>query len=270
MNFAHDVVDRLANETRAGLLFIDEFGHRRDYSFAEICAQSQRYAAVLRAFGIRPGERVALRTSNTAKNLFALLALDRLGAVPVLCMETWSDEEVVETVASSQATTVLANRKYRAGVDALRGRLPDLRNFIVIGEEQEGWARLDALVTRAQPYAGVENVSGDRALYEAAVEARELLEIVETDRVWCTFAMGSADWIVHAVMAPWSCGAAIVVHEGAFDARERLELARELEVTVLLQTPDEYEAVASLEGIEPAQLPRLRRNLSGVRLPQIS
>jgi acetyl-CoA synthetase/medium-chain acyl-CoA synthetase len=53
----------------------------------------------------------------------------------------------------------------------------------------------------------------------------------------------------------------MVVHEGAFDAAERFELVRDLDVTVLLQTATEYAAQAALEDLERLRLPRLRRCL---------
>lgn len=271
MNFALDVVDALAEEPRVGLIFVDEFGHRRDYSFAEVRDQSQRYAAVLRAFGVTPGERVAMRASNAAKSIFTMLALDRLGAVCVPCMETWGDDQVFETLAGSGISTVIANRKYRSHIDGLRNRLPDTLRYVVVGEEQEGWARLDALTARAKPFEGIARPGMDpafiaggisysgRALYEAGREACSGLELASTDRFWCTFPMGSAAWLVHTFVAAWSCGAAMVMHEGSFDPRERLELARELDVTVLLQTAAEYEAQAALEDLDQLRLPRLRK-----------
>jgi acetyl-CoA synthetase len=273
LNFARDVVDSLADEARVGLVFVDEFGHRRDYSFAEVRDQSQRYAAVLRAFGVASGERVAMRASNTAKCIFTMLALDRLGAVCVPCMEAWSDEQVFETIVGCDASTVIANRKYRSRIDDLRERLPATLRYIVVGEEQEGWARLDALTARANPFAGVSAQDTDpafiigsisysgRALYEAGRDACARLELARTDRFWCTFAMGGTAWVVHTLAAAWSCGAAMTVHEGSFEPRERLELARELDVTVLLQTVAEYEAQAALDGLDRLRLPRLRKCL---------
>ncbi len=272
-NFAQDVIDRLASEERTGLIFIDEVGHRRDYSFAEISEQSQRYAAVLDAFGVARGERVALRASNTAKCLFTLLALDRLGTVRIPCMEAWNEEQIVQVLSDTGAETIVSNRKYRAQIDALRNRLPELRKFISVGEDAEGWTRLDVLTARTQPFAGITTQDSDpafvagsisypeSALFEAGRDARERLQLAETDRFWCTLAMGSAAWMVNALIAAWSCGAAMVIQEGAFDALERLELLRELDVTVLLQPPEEYEAQAALEGIR-LRLPRLRRCFS--------
>jgi acyl-coenzyme A synthetase/AMP-(fatty) acid ligase len=272
-NFAQDVVDRLADEDRAALIFIDDVGHRRDYSFREVSEQSQRYAAVLRAFGIEQGERVILRASNSAKFVFTMLALERLGAVRVPCIETCTADDVVDAASGSGASTILANRKYRAQIDRVRDRLSSVQRFIIVGEEHEGWARLDTLTSRAQPYAGLTTQSADSAfiaagvsyaeqsLYAAAQDALERLALVPTDRFWSTLPLGSAAWVVNTLLSAWACGAAMVLHEGPFDPVERFELLSELEVTVLLQTADEYAAQISLEDAGRLRLPRLRRCL---------
>lgn len=272
-NFAQDVVDRLAGEDRVGLIFIDDVGHRRDYTFGEVSEQSQRYAAVLRAFGVAQGDRVILRASNSAKFVFSMLALERLGAVRVPCSERCSPEELVQAVRESAASTILANRKYRSQIDDVRERLPDVERFIIVGEEYEGWARLDSLTSRAQPYAGLPTQTADSAfiaagvayaeyaLYSAAQDAPARLELSPADRFWSTLPLGNAAWIVNTLLAAWSCGATMVLHEGGFDPIERIELLRELEVTVLLQTPVEYEAEVALEGLKAVRLPRLRRCL---------
>lgn len=256
-NFARDVVDPLATEGRTGLVFVDEFGHRRDYTFEEISLQSQRYAAVLRAFGVIPGERVVLRGTNNAKFIFTVLALERLGALATPCAQTCTAVEFVRDICESNAATIVANRKYRAQIDEVRGELSGVERFIIVGEEAEGWARLDSLVDRAQPYAGLDD---ERASYQGALPAGERLSLAPTDRFWSTLPVGSAGWIANTLIGAWSCGAATVVHEGVFDPVERFELLRELEVSVLLQTAGEYEALgAVLENIGKVRLPRLRR-----------
>lgn len=259
---------------RTGLVFVDAAGHRRDYSFAEIAAQSQQYAAVLRAFGVERGERVALCISNTAKCLFTLLALERLGAVCILCAEAWSDARTLERLQRTGASTVIANRKRRAALDALREQLPQLARSVLIGEECEGWARLDALASRAQPYAGIEPSENDEAFIteersftyvqarEAAAQASANLQLVQTDRFWCTLPMGERGWIEYVLLAAWWGGACLIVHEAPFGAEERLELLRELEVSVVLASAAEYEAQSILPAFASFRAPRLRRCLS--------
>ena len=242
-----DLVDRLAAERRAGLIFVDEYGHRRDYTFAEVAAYSLRYAAVLRAFGVHEGERVYVRLSTAAKGVFTLLALDRLGALAVL-----------EERDGVGASTIISNRKYRSEIDAARERFSDDARYVLIGEECEGWARLDTLAHISK--VDVEPPQSDEPELERAhAQAFEHLGALPTDVVWCTLQIEDGGWFTEAIAQPWLCNAAAVVHGGEFDARERLDLIRELDVTILLQRAQDYHAELALPDSTRFKMPRLRR-----------
>ena len=270
-NVIKDIADERAGDERTGLVFIDEFGHRRDYRFAEIFEQSLRYAAVLFAFGVARGDRVLMRTSNTAKSAFTLLGLARLGAVPVLCVETMDDAKIAALAQTSGAACIVANRRHVGAADALRRQMPGVTRHISIGEERDGWSRLDSLVTRAAPHEGIELDANDCAIVvEGEQHSREDLDearaaivsanrIVSSDVVWCSAPFGSALWFEYALFAPWSRGAATVLHEGSFEPRERLDLVRELDVTVLIQSAREYAAELQIEEPLRFRHPRLRR-----------
>jgi acetyl-CoA synthetase/medium-chain acyl-CoA synthetase len=65
------------------------------------------------------------------------------------------------------------------------------------------------------------------------------------------------------LLGPWSCGAAIVLDAGGFDPQTRLDLIRDLGVTVLCQAPTEYRLEAKLERLgERWRLPALRHCVS--------
>ena len=68
--------------------------------------------------------------------------------------------------------------------------------------------------------------------------------------------------IWNSLLGPWSHGAEIVVHDGPFDAEERLSLVQRLGVTILCQTPTEYRMLAKLETLGSTHLPRLRHAVS--------
>jgi acetyl-CoA synthetase len=245
---ASDLVDHLALQERAGLLFVDEYGHRRNYTFAEVAKYSLAYAAVLRAFGVRQDERVYLSLSTTAKCVFTLLALDRIGAQAVL------DDEDAAGVG-----TVIANRKYRERIDTARARFSRDARYLLIGEECEGWARLDTLVQVTSAAAQQPRSDEPADLLQARAREQRRLSAFSTDTVWCTMHIEDSGWFENAIVGPWLCGAAVVVHDGAFNARERLDLVRDLDVTVLLQPLHEYRA--ELRVAEPRRftMPRLRR-----------
>jgi acyl-coenzyme A synthetase/AMP-(fatty) acid ligase len=93
---------------------------------------------------------------------------------------------------------------------------------------------------------------GKRAQAERWVDARP------GDVVWCTAGTGWAKSIWNVLLGPWSCGAAVIVHEGAFDSAERFGLLEALQPDVLCQAPTEYRLMAKLDDIG-------RYDLSGVR-----
>jgi acetyl-CoA synthetase/medium-chain acyl-CoA synthetase len=83
------------------------------------------------------------------------------------------------------------------------------------------------------------------------------------DLVWCTAGTGWAKSLWNVLLGPWSCGSCIVVHEGGFVAEERMNLIRDLGVTVLCQAPTEYRIEAKLPDLGTRWLlPRLRRCVS--------
>ena len=59
------------------------------------------------------------------------------------------------------------------------------------------------------------------------------------DLVWCTAGTGWAKSLWNVLLGPWSSGSCIVVHEGGFIPEERMNLIRDLGVTVLCQAPTE-------------------------------
>lgn len=242
------MIDRLASGNRTGLIFVDDYGHRRDYSFAEVSRFSQRYAAVLRAFGVKQNDNVYVALSSTGKCAFTLLALERLGAKAVL-----------DRAQGAGATTVIANREYRPQIDKTRAHFSPDAAHVLIGEEREGWARLDTVAQIAAPVAGIEEPLDEQALEAARTQARERLGAVETDVVWCATQFSDPRWFEEALVQPWLLGATAVAHNHTFDPQERLDLIRELDVTILLQQADEYHAQLALPDPKRFKMPRLRR-----------
>jgi len=51
------------------------------------------------------------------------------------------------------------------------------------------------------------------------MQARIWLDAKPDDLVWCTAATGWAKSLWSVLLGPWSCGAAIVMHEGGFTPR---------------------------------------------------
>ena len=95
------------------------------------------------------------------------------------------------------------------------------------------------------------------------VPAEHWLEARPGDLVWCTAGPNGAESGWNLLLGPWGCGAEIVIHEGSFDAEQRLDLLQRLGVTILCQTPDEYRLLAdAVPTTGPIQPGRLRHAVS--------
>ena len=251
------ILDRLGAERRTGVYFIDYYGHRRDYTFAEIADQSQRYASVLRTLGVEAGQTVALCNANTSKCLFLLTALDRIGAIPLLCGEDLSDEELLARIKAGSARIIITNRRRRRRVEWVQPFLPPDTKYVLVGEEHESWARMDTLAEDALPYAG--GPHGPHPISKTvSTIARDVLQAQPDDRVWSTFPFGTDRWLAF-VQAPLFAGAATIVHEAPFNARERTDLLHELEATILCQPAQEFEALLDAAEGTALRMQRLRR-----------
>lgn len=274
-NYAQDVVDRLAGEDRAGLIFVDVHGHRRDYRFSEIADLSKRYALAFHELGVRRGDRVLVVLPAIAKWAFAMLGLFRIGAVPVLCDDRIDEADLIARANDCRATAIVAHRRNRRSIDAGRNLLRGIVRFCLIGEESYSWTRLDTLAERGGRCEGEPLDAGDEAYisfhgahgivhtvgstFAQRLQARHWLDARPSDVVWCAAPAGSVEALWYSMLGPWSCGAAVVIHEGRFDSVERLELLSELNVTVLCQSAPAFGRLAN--DPTPIRLPHLRRAL---------
>lgn len=271
-NFARDVVDRLAQDDRTGLVFVDEHGHRRDYLFSEISQHSGRYAGAMRTLGIAPQDAVLVCACNTAKCLFAMLGLERLGAVPVPAARGMTVQALRDLAETSGAKWLICDRARRSSAEVLRNA-GSIEHFLLIGEEAAGWERLDRLAENSRgvqdvhtrdtdPACIVDGDTFDHAALEAAAESSNALLLAgRGDVVWCALPMGNARWFANAYLAPWSCGAATVLQDAPFEPVERLDLLRELDVSILLQSAGDYAAQTQTMEIAHFRAPRLHRCL---------
>jgi acyl-coenzyme A synthetase/AMP-(fatty) acid ligase len=283
-NFGRDVIDVLGREHRRGLLFVDAAGTRHDVGFEAIAETTQRYAGAFVDLGIEKGERVVVLLPKIPAWLYAMVGLNRLGVVVVPCSEQLRAKDLAFRANHSDATTIVAHPSNRAEVDLLRADAPGVTRYLLVGGEAEGWAALDPLVENARPSAGNPTAATDMAYivytsgttkdpkgvvhahaytYAKRMQAEVWLDARPEDLVWCTAGTGWAKSLWNVLLGPWSRGSAIVLDEGGFDPAKRMDLIRDLEVTVLCQAPTEYRLEAKLERLgERWKLPKLRHCVS--------
>lgn len=246
-------LDDVAAQRRTALVFVDFYGHRRDYTFREVADQEQRYAAVFRALGMQAGDCVAMCNANTSKCLFMIGALRRLAVTPVYCGEDLTDDDLLSRIRHAGARFVITNRRRRPSLAWLHDTLDTQTVFLLVGDEAEGWVRIDTLADSAMTFRGQEPTEELPGVDDAA----RLLECDDTDRVWCTIPFGDDQWPAF-MRAAGRAGVCSILHEAPFRPDERVDLLWELDPTILIQPGSEYDAMLE-SGVKALRLPRLRR-----------
>ena len=84
-NYAFDVLDEIARRTPDALamLWCDEAGNERRFTFREISELSNRAANVFRSVGIRKGDRVMLVLKRHYQFWYAIMGLEKVGALAI-------------------------------------------------------------------------------------------------------------------------------------------------------------------------------------------
>jgi acyl-coenzyme A synthetase/AMP-(fatty) acid ligase len=278
-NFATDVVDAWATDpARPALLWSNAAGARRDFSFAEIAGLSRRLANVLRAAGVRQGDRVVVMLPRLPAWPIAMVACLRIGAVPVPSIEMLTAADIayrVEAAEAVAAITTTANVEKFAGLSGVTVR-------IAVGGAP-GWLDFDAAVAAASdacPAAAVRAedpvllyfTSGSTGKPKGVLHAARAVfawrsamwfwpDLTERDVMWCTADTGWAKAGTSVLFGPWSCGAAVVFHDGPFDARHRFELIERHRVSVFCAPNTELRRLV-LEDTTGIDLSSLRLSIS--------
>ncbi|MGE0853163.1 MAG: acyl-CoA synthetase [Hyphomicrobiaceae bacterium] len=299
-NFGADVVDRWAEDpVRVALIWCDEAGTERRFTFADIARLSNRFANVLHGLGVAKADRVLVMLPRLPEWQIAMVACLKLGAIPVPCIDMLTKGDIAYRIQHSgarAAVTTVANIGKFDGPWELAAR-------ISVGGG-EGWTdfaqalegapdRFEAAGMAADDPAIMYYTSGStgkpkgvthgaRSLFSWRVSAWYWPALTERDIIWCTADTGWSKAGTSILFGPWSCGSAVLFYNGRFDARKRFELLSEYRVTVfcaaatefrqlMLEDPSAFDlsalrlCISAGETVNPEIVEGWRR-LSGIRI----
>jgi acetyl-CoA synthetase len=269
-NFIEDVMER-SPASRLGIVAIDAEGNRRDWHFGELIARSAGLSGAFAARGVRRGDVVMTLVGNRIEWVLSLLACWRMGAVALPCNTQLRRHDLELRVAA-------AAPRLCVGAESLLAELPDGVPAMTLAEvaaalDEDRAQEAPAAVERMGPedpalIVFTSGTTGEprgvvhayRYLGGQRIQAEHWLGSRDDELVWCTTATGWSKSARNVFLAPWLTGATAVLHEGRFDAAERLEIAEALGVNVLCQAPTEYRMLAKRTALRP--LPSLRRMVS--------
>lgn len=278
-NFAVDVVDYWARDSdRLALVAVNEAGEERNYTYRDISQASTRLANLLNSQGLGKGDRVIVMLPRIAHWQIAMVAVMRLGAVPIPCITMLTEKDVMYRVEHSGAVGAITlaeeTHKYEA--------LTDLKVKVCVGVSPDGWANIEDAaqdpdecasvnVAREEP-AILYYTSGStgspkgvthsaRAIWAWRFSAQFWLGLTPEDRIWCTADTGWSKAGTSILFGPWSQGASVLFYDGPFDPEARLKLLEKYQVTCFCAAATELRRLV-LEDVSQYDLSNLKSTVS--------
>ncbi|HEX8054842.1 MAG TPA: acetate--CoA ligase [Thermoleophilaceae bacterium] len=260
LNASHNCLDRhvaAGNGDKVAYHWVGEDGLTLDLTYAQLLADTQRFANVLKGIGVGPGDVVGIYMPMVPQTPAAMLACARIGAVHNVVFGGFSVESVKERMEVSDAKVlVTADETLRRGkpnpmkakVDEILGDLPELQHVVVVKrtggecpmtEGRDIWWH-EAL-EEAEPECPAEPLDAEHPLYilytsgstakpkgivhttggyltGVAATHKVVFDLEpDTDVYWCAADVGWVTGHSYIVYGPLANGCTSVLYEGAPD-----------------------------------------------------
>jgi acetyl-CoA synthetase len=158
-NFAYDVMDVWAEETpdRLALLWCNDKGIERRFTFADIRRESNKVASYLLSLGIGKGDFVMLIMKRRYQFWLTMLALHKIGAVAIPASFLLTKKDLVYRMKCADVKAIVAtgDEEILEHINEAYTERPTLKHRISIGPiVPEGWDDFKAGVKNAPEYKG--------------------------------------------------------------------------------------------------------------------
>ena len=144
-------------------------GERR-ITYAALVSEVNRLAAAFHARGLRADDRVVVQLPNVPEFVTVYLALNRIGAIPVMALRAHRHAEVRHFIGASGAVAyviadVIGSFDYRAMAVEMAAEFATLRQVFVVGAALEGQVPLHRLLetTAADAEEALQDIHVDPA-----------------------------------------------------------------------------------------------------------
>ncbi|HVB41713.1 MAG TPA: acetate--CoA ligase [Streptosporangiaceae bacterium] len=264
LNIAHEAVDRHANGPLAGqvaLRCIARDGSRTELSYADLRAETNRFANLLRSLGLGRGDRVFSLLGRVPELYIAALGTLKNTSVFAPLFPAFGPEPIRDRLRIGDAKVLVTTPElYQRRIAPMRDSLPGLEHVLIAGEPPDAKtiALADALAgssaefqippTDPQDMALLHFTSGTTGKPKGAVHVHEAvvahhatagfaLDLRPGDVFWCTADPGWVTGTSYGIIAPLTYGLTMITDAGDFEARRWYQILAENRVTVWYTAP---------------------------------
>jgi len=286
-NFTQDVIDRHAAERPGALalLWSDEAGQERRFTFAELKQHSLHAAQFLLSLGMRRGDRAFILMPRVPEWWFLVLGCIRAGIVFMPGTPMLTPKDIRYRIFASDAQAVITEVGCLDRFEGLVGT-GRVENWIAVGDAPSPWVRYEPGAgtgvhgltfepTRAEDPLLIYFTSGTTGMPKMVlhtqasyglghqITGRYWLDLRPEDRHLTLSDTGWAKCAWGKLFGPWSQGACNVVYDfrGRFDAAKVLKMLERQKVTTFCAPPTAWRALV-LQDLSKVDLSAIRHAVS--------
>ncbi|MCC7046381.1 MAG: acyl-CoA synthetase [Alphaproteobacteria bacterium] len=141
-NIGVDVSDKHAGTDKLALIYRDEAGAERRFTFRDIARLSNRLANVLQAQGLKRGDRLGILIPQSPETAVAHVAAYKAGLIAVPLFALFGEEALEYRLSNCSARGLVTDAVGLTKIAAIRDRLPELRTVLLTDGGVGGEANL--------------------------------------------------------------------------------------------------------------------------------
>ncbi|SHH84333.1 acetyl-CoA synthetase [Virgibacillus chiguensis] len=290
VNMAYEAVDRHAdnpNKSNQTALLFSSPDREEKLTFNDLRHESNKFANVLRKYGIKKGDRVFLFMPRTPEFYAAFFGILKVGAIAGPLFEAFMEQAVRDRLQDSEAKMLITTPDLLARVP--QADLPALEKIVLVGDYEgkvESYIQYHEEMKAASDQTEMEWVdledgmllhytSGStgkpkgvyhvhHAMIQHYASGDWVLDLKEDDTYWCTADPGWVTGTSYGIFAPWLHGVTNVVRGGRFTPDDWYHTLEKYCVTVWYTAPTALRKLVSAgkETVENYDLSALRHILS--------
>ena len=187
-NIGMDICDKWAHQrSRLALIYEDEKGQIKKYTFWDLMQLSNRLANGLKASGIGLGDRIGILLPQCPESALSHIAAYKIGAVAIPLFTLFGTDALEYRMSNSESKAVVTDAANLHKINEIRDNLPELKTILVTGgnkdENVQGfWALVEKgssdfqpVITRADDPALIIYTSGTTGPPKGALHAHRTL-----------------------------------------------------------------------------------------------